>query len=65
MFKLTDLAFDDMEAKYDILLADPSKENLDTLERAEGLIISQTEYHTCKEYSEKQEEYWKALDFMD
>eukprot|EP00975_Prorocentrum_lima_P051786 10846579-Prorocentrum_lima.AAC.1 len=30
-FKLTDLAFDDMEAKYDTFLADPSKENLDLL----------------------------------
>eukprot|EP00975_Prorocentrum_lima_P033948 7133427-Prorocentrum_lima.AAC.1 len=51
-FRLTDLAFDDMEAKYNTLLADPSQENLDTFRRAEELLISQTEYQTCREYGE-------------
>eukprot|EP00975_Prorocentrum_lima_P035770 7521972-Prorocentrum_lima.AAC.1 len=54
-----------MEDKYDTVLADPSKGNLDSLEKADDLLISQTEYQTCKEYWEKPEEYLKALDFMD
>eukprot|EP00975_Prorocentrum_lima_P067132 12913163-Prorocentrum_lima.AAC.1 len=51
-FKLTDLAFDDMEKEYNVFLADPSQESMDNLDKAEELLISQTEHQTCKEYGE-------------
>eukprot|EP00975_Prorocentrum_lima_P024990 5247144-Prorocentrum_lima.AAC.1 len=54
-----------MEEKYNTFLDDPSKENLDTLGKAEELLISQKEYKTGKEYGDFQEDCLMALDFMD
>eukprot|EP00975_Prorocentrum_lima_P026816 5637078-Prorocentrum_lima.AAC.1 len=51
-----------MEAKYYTSLACTSTENLDMLEKAEELLISQTEYQTCKWYGEKKVEYLQTLD---
>eukprot|EP00975_Prorocentrum_lima_P034084 7161654-Prorocentrum_lima.AAC.1 len=35
------------------------------MDKAEDMLLSQTEHQACIEYGEKQVEYLKALDFMD
>eukprot|EP00975_Prorocentrum_lima_P050977 10680500-Prorocentrum_lima.AAC.1 len=54
-----------MDSKYDVYMQDPSQQNLDELDRAEDMLLSQTDYQACIDYGEKQAEYLKALDFMD
>eukprot|EP00975_Prorocentrum_lima_P011810 2512493-Prorocentrum_lima.AAC.1 len=54
-----------MDEKYDTDQRSPSNENLDSLETAEELPIDHTPYQACSEYGEMQEEYLKALDFME
>eukprot|EP00975_Prorocentrum_lima_P025218 5293032-Prorocentrum_lima.AAC.1 len=54
-----------MYVNYDIYMQDPSQQNLDELDKAEGILLSQTEYQACIEYGEKQVEYLKVLDSMD
>eukprot|EP00975_Prorocentrum_lima_P055568 11651229-Prorocentrum_lima.AAC.1 len=54
-----------MEAKYNQYMADPSQENLTLLEEAEEVLVEHKSYQTCQGYGDKQEEYLKAMDFMD